>query len=286
MRLSSLPMKEQSPHASARIISEERAEPAAEDARTRKARILVIDDIDTNLEIVEAYLVDNGYRVDCVTSGLEAIQMLGANEYDLILMDIQMPIMDGVAATKRIRAMPAPIRDIPIIAMTGNVLPQQVRSFLEAGMNDHVGKPIERAKLYNKVRRWLPRPEGAKMRVVAKSPNLDSTKFDEFVLVIGAEKAERIAERFLISFADAFNSTLAEVQREAHALINTAGVLGLDAFVDACRRVAEITPSHDPERARLAIEELRRAQSVARQTLLTQLLPRLRGAQQQLQNTG
>ena len=82
--------------------------------------------------------------------------MLGKRAYDLVLMDIQMPIMDGVAATKRIRALPSPIRDIPIIAMTGNVLPQQVRSFLEAGMNDHVGKPIERAKLYNNVRRWLP----------------------------------------------------------------------------------------------------------------------------------
>jgi PAS domain S-box-containing protein len=261
-------------------------EVVAEDVQPRKARILVIDDIDTNLEIVEAYLVDNGYRVDCVTSGLEAIQMLGANKYDLILMDIQMPIMDGVAATKRIRAMPAPIRDIPIIAMTGNVLPQQVRSFLEAGMNDHVGKPIERAKLYNNVRRWLPKHEGAKVRVVAKSPHLDSMKLDEFVLVVGAEKAERIAERFLASMADAFNSTLAEAQREAHALINAAGVLGLDAFVDACRRVAEFAPPHDPDRARLAIEELRRAQSVARQTLLTQLLPRLRGAQQHLQNTG
>ena len=167
------------------------AEVMADDAQPRKARILVIDDIDTNLEIVEAYLVDNGYRVDCVTSALEAIQMLGANEYDLVLMDIQMPIMDGVAATKRIRALPAPIRDIPIIAMTGNVLPQQVRSFLEAGMNDHVGKPIERAKLYNNVRRWLPKHEGARVRVVAKSATIDSMKFDEFVLVIGAEKAER-----------------------------------------------------------------------------------------------
>ena len=117
----------------------------------------MVDDIDTNREIVEAYLEESGYRVDASSSGVEAIQMLGSEHYDLVLMDIQMPFMDGAAATKRIRAMPDPIKDIPIIAMTGNVLPQQVKSFLDAGMNDHVGKPIERAKLYNNVRRWLPK---------------------------------------------------------------------------------------------------------------------------------
>ena len=74
-------------------------------------------------------------------------------------MDIQMPMMDGVAATRCIRALPHSIKDIPIIAMTGNVLPQQVRSFLEAGMNDHLGKPIERVKLYSSVRRWINKTE-------------------------------------------------------------------------------------------------------------------------------
>ena len=105
-----------------------------------KARILVVDDLDTNREIVEAYLDERGYQVDTAGSAMDALQMLGSATYDLILMDIQMPVMDGVAATKRIRALPRPIRDVPIIAMTGNVLPEQVKSFLEAGMNDHVGK--------------------------------------------------------------------------------------------------------------------------------------------------
>jgi len=82
----------------------------------------VVDDIDTNLEIVEAYLQDRGYQVDCASSGLDAIQMLANTQYDLILMDVQMPIMDGVTATKHIRALAAPICDIPIIAMTGNVM--------------------------------------------------------------------------------------------------------------------------------------------------------------------
>ncbi|MGA2041877.1 MAG: PAS domain S-box protein [Roseiarcus sp.] len=245
---------------------------------SQKARILVIDDIDTNLEIVEAYLEDNGYLVDCVGSGLEAIQMLGGKPYDLILMDIQMPVMDGVAATKRIRALPPPIGDIPIIAMTGNVLPQQVRSFLDAGMNDHVGKPIERAKLYNNILRWLPRADAAKQRPSSHAPTFDRLRLEEFVLVVGAEKAERIADKFLVSLTDAFASNFVEARLEAHGLINTSGVFGLDRFVAACRRAMDIPPSDDAERERVALDELRRAQKAARHTLTTQIMPRLHGA--------
>ena len=126
----------------------------------KKVRILVVDDIETNREIVEAYLRDNNYEVAAVGSAVEAIRLLRSEPYDVILMDIQMPFMDGVAATRCIRALPHAYKDIPIIAMTGNVLPQQVRSFLAAGMNDHVGKPIERAKLYSSVRRWIPKSDG------------------------------------------------------------------------------------------------------------------------------
>jgi len=135
------------------------------DSEPGDARILVVDDLDTNREIVEAYLEDIGYHIDTVGSGVEAIQMLGTERYDLVLMDIQMPSMDGVTATRHIRAMPHAIRDIPIVAMTGNVLPQQVRSYLDAGMNDHIGKPIERAQLYNSVRRWLPKAKDPRVQL-------------------------------------------------------------------------------------------------------------------------
>jgi PAS domain S-box-containing protein len=128
-----------------------------EDVGAARFKILVVDDIETNREIVEAYLRDNNYEVACVANAVDAIRLIQVERYDVILMDIQMPLMDGVTATRCIRALPDSFKNIPIIAMTGNVLPQQVRSFLAAGMNDHVGKPIERAKLYSSVRRWVSR---------------------------------------------------------------------------------------------------------------------------------
>jgi len=122
----------------------------------RKARILVVDDNDNNREIVQAYLSDSGYRVDTIDNATEAIRLLQKDRYDLVLMDIQMPVMDGVTATRCIRALPNAVKDISIIAMTANVLPQQVKSYLDAGMNAHVGKPFDHSKLRNSVRRWLP----------------------------------------------------------------------------------------------------------------------------------
>jgi signal transduction histidine kinase/FixJ family two-component response regulator len=128
-------------------------------------RILVVDDIDINREIVEAYLSLGGYDVDTAASAADAILMLQARRYDLVLMDIQMPEMDGVTATRHIRSLPDSIKDIPIIAMTGNVMPAQVRSFLEAGMNGHIGKPIERATLYDNLQRWLPKANAVEIDV-------------------------------------------------------------------------------------------------------------------------
>ena len=261
-------------------VSEPAPAPASERSLDRvddrTFRILVVDDVDTNLEIVEAFLQDSGYHVVCVSSGLEAIQVLGGASFDLVLMDVQMPMMDGVTATQRIRALPAPIGNIPIIAMTGHVMPREVKTFLEAGMNGHVGKPIERAKLHENIRRWLPSEDKDNVRVKSMSFDFDRSIFDTFLRVLGAEKAERIAAKFLKSLTCAFKSTFTETQREAHCLINVAGMLGLSGLVRACRRIAEFAPTPTPECGGEALQELQQAQLRARQTLTKHLLPKLR----------
>jgi len=127
--------------------------------QSRGARILLAEDVDINQEIAKAVLEAAGHEVDVVSDGAQAIMAVQQKSYDLVLMDVQMPVMDGVTATQHIRSLSGPVRDIPIVAMTANVYAEQIAGFLEAGMNDHVGKPFDREKLYAAVKRWA-RTEG------------------------------------------------------------------------------------------------------------------------------
>jgi signal transduction histidine kinase/CheY-like chemotaxis protein len=120
-----------------------------------RGRILVADDVDINQEIVRAVLETAGHSVHVVSDGAQVIKAVQERPYDLILMDVQMPGIDGVQATRQIRAMSEPIAGLPVIALTANVYDEQIASFLDAGMNDHVGKPIDRKKLLTAVNRWL-----------------------------------------------------------------------------------------------------------------------------------
>ena len=107
--------------------------------------ILLADDIDINLEIAAALLEPTNIAIDTATNGKEAVDAFTAapERYDAILMDVQMPGTDGLEATRMIRAFAAPrAAEIPIIAMTANVFKEDIEKCLEAGMNDHLGKPI------------------------------------------------------------------------------------------------------------------------------------------------
>lgn len=120
-------------------------------------RILLVEDLEHNRDLARTILVSAGHEVDTAENGEQAVAAVQTKAYDLVLMDIQMPVMDGVTATKMIRELDHSARNIPIIAMTANVLPQQVAAFGEAGMNDHVGKPFKKAELFQKVNTWLQR---------------------------------------------------------------------------------------------------------------------------------
>jgi len=120
------------------------------------ASILLVEDNPINQDIACSMLEMMGHTVRVAANGAEALALLG-NRFDLILMDIQMPVMDGLETTARIRAMDDPTCRIPIIAMTANVLPQQVEAFRGAGMDDHLGKPFKREHLASVVERWLGR---------------------------------------------------------------------------------------------------------------------------------
>jgi CheY-like chemotaxis protein len=107
--------------------------------------ILLAEDVEINREIVLTLLEPTGIKTDCATNGLEALTMFSENpdRYDLIFMDVQMPEMDGYLTTRSIRTMDSPrAGTIPIIAMTANVFKEDIDKCIEAGMNDHIGKPL------------------------------------------------------------------------------------------------------------------------------------------------
>ena len=118
------------------------------------SRILVVEDIPLNQMIVEAALVGAGHRVVLVGNGVEAIHALGESAFDMVLMDVEMPEMDGLAATRTIRAGGSAYSAIPIVALTANAMDEQIERCRMAGMNDHVAKPIDREQLLTAVARW------------------------------------------------------------------------------------------------------------------------------------
>jgi PAS domain S-box-containing protein len=133
----------------------------------RPLRLLLVEDVAVNRELVRVILESFDIEIDAATNGAEAIDAVGRAAYDLVLMDVQMPVMDGLTAAAHIRALPDPaMRRLPIIAMTANVLPDQVQRCLNAGMNGHVGKPINPAALLEAIAAWTsPQPEQALARV-------------------------------------------------------------------------------------------------------------------------
>ncbi|MBI2262305.1 MAG: PAS domain S-box protein [Caulobacterales bacterium] len=109
--------------------------------------ILMADDAAANRELVTAILGGMGVALETVTDGAQAVEAARSGDYDLILMDVHMPVMDGLDATRAIRGLDGAASRIPIIALTANVQPEQVQRCRDAGMDDHVGKPIQIAEL-------------------------------------------------------------------------------------------------------------------------------------------
>jgi CheY-like chemotaxis protein len=106
-------------------------------------RILVAEDVEINREIVKSVLERDGHEVAFAHDGAEALRLVQESGFDLVLMDIQMPIMDGVEATRLIRSLDGPVRDIPVVALTANVMAAEQEKYIAAGMNECLMKPID-----------------------------------------------------------------------------------------------------------------------------------------------
>jgi PAS domain S-box-containing protein len=131
----------------------------------RPLRLLLVEDVAVNRELVRVMLAPFDIHLESAENGVEAIEAVMLGAYDLVLMDMQMPVMDGLTAAARIRELEDPDQPrLPIIAMTANVLPEQVRRCLDAGMDGHIGKPLSPTELLETIAAWTGGTEEATAR--------------------------------------------------------------------------------------------------------------------------
>lgn len=150
--------------------------------KTRKdVHILVAEDYPVGQKVTTSFLENEGFLVDLAQNGLDAVELYKKNEYDLILMDIEMPIMDGFEATKKIRIVEAEGNDaagmgslsrIPIVAMTAHAVTGYMEKCLQAGMNDYLTKPIKKASLLTMVEKWTVRGDAPFGTTIASKGNV------------------------------------------------------------------------------------------------------------------
>lgn len=216
--------------------------------------ILLADDQQMNRQIAVELLSSVGGACDTVENGQQALDRLtlcGPGYYDLVLMDIQMPEVDGLTATRHLRALPG-FNDIPVIAVTAHVMPDERKKCLEAGMNDHIGKPFNPNELISVIATWLPvekkhhiAPESSGESVVLiteKRMTVELPSFDEFdstsaIARFGGsvEKYHKWLTEFATSHADIVEKIsheldegkLKDAAKLVHFIKGQAGTLGI-----------------------------------------------------------
>ena len=238
------------------------AGPSFDIERMRGARVLLVEDNEINQEVAMGQLEDAELFVDLAENGAVAVRMVHQNDYDIVLMDMQMPVMDGIEATRAIRSDPN-FQALPIIAMTANALVSDREVCLQAGMNDHIAKPIDPDQLFGALLRWIKRPDGPGSalanRAAAKAsaaPAADAPLDIAGIDAISALKRtggnrsryETLLRRFAQQQAatvDGIRKSLsvgdaATAERAAHSLKGAAGTLGAAALAEAAAKAETV----------------------------------------------
>jgi two-component system sensor histidine kinase/response regulator len=144
-------------------------------AAIKGSSILLVEDNEFNQQIASELLTDAGFKVDVAENGQKSIEMLDKRAYDIVLMDMQMPVMDGVTATREIRRDER-FKDLPILAMTANVMDTDIEKCRAAGMWDHIGKPIDPDELFGKLVKWMKPRKMEEVRETAETPPVETQK--------------------------------------------------------------------------------------------------------------
>jgi two-component system sensor histidine kinase/response regulator len=219
----------------------------------RGAHLLLVEDNDMNRELATELLGNAGIRVDVAGNGKEALEQISRTNYDGVLMDCQMPVMDGFEATRRIRA-DARFGALPVIAMTANAMAGDREKCIESGMNDHIAKPIDVGQLFSTLARWV-KPSAPPGEIAGKSKAAQS---EALPLIAGLDATDALARvdgnagllrKMLLMFRDSQADTIAEIRRAcaagerktaerlAHTLKGLSGNVGATELFEACRQL-------------------------------------------------
>ncbi|HGY1083348.1 TPA: response regulator, partial [Aeromonas salmonicida] len=239
-------------------------------------RILLAEDNELNQQVAMELLRAVGADVSIAGNGAIALQMAAQQPYDLILMDMQMPVMDGLAATRQLRQQESDGHQIPILAMTANVMAGDRERCLAAGMDDHIAKPIDPDKLYAALQRWVPAfsRETDATRKTSPSPQ-DMPLLPQLkALGLNAEAAlqrlmhnwewyQDLLQRFAQQGTQPMQSLITALQtndreeahRQAHTLKGIAATLGADPLRDISARLESVLSRGDDTTSLLPLAE-------------------------------
>jgi CheY-like chemotaxis protein/HPt (histidine-containing phosphotransfer) domain-containing protein len=248
-------------------------------------RVLLAEDNKINQRFALSLLARHGHVVDIAENGHQAVDAVRRADYDVVLMDIQMPELDGVQATARIRALPPPKCNVPIIALTAHALSGAKEQYIAAGMNDYLSKPIDPkvllAKLDEVTHHGVFEPLPATVAGAIGSETLGDRLTrcgideDSIAMLESVMEVDEIAELIKMYLTEARNQVsrmlrstdFSTIARDAHVLISTSGNVGATRVGDLARKIEVACNSGERETVRALIDELNAASLLANQGL-------------------
>jgi CheY-like chemotaxis protein/HPt (histidine-containing phosphotransfer) domain-containing protein len=248
----------------------------------RPLRVLLAEDNKINQQLVTMMLRKADHQVDVADNGELAVEAVRVGNYDVVLMDVQMPVLDGVQATQRIRALPSPKDAVPIIALTAHAMAGAKEEYLAAGMDDYLSKPLDDVALFAKLHEVAagligrargpnaePPAEGqvrATQTSVERLPpaTVDPARLEMIAEVMSGETLGEFLEVFLVSTAERItqirglvdHNDFEEIGREAHTLLGTAGNFGALRLSELAVELSAACDAGDPGLARGVAGEL------------------------------
>ena len=231
------------------------------------ARILVAEDSPGNQVVVKALLEKQGCQVSIANNGREAVDMIENSSFDLILMDVMMPDMDGIEATKKIRRIEAGESHIPIIALTANVFSEDRDRCLQAGMDDFVAKPIDANKLREQITKWISTSLVHAEENETMNENLELMNMeilDKLGQDTSPEMLPEIVSIFIKEMQDRiedFPTDINSLRRDdlvarAHAIKSSAGTFGAQRLMEVARHIEQLARDGEVDQARSDVSDM------------------------------